>query len=236
MSWRETLPASRSTHTVSLYGEELGSYNVLGVDAAPRGHYRFTALDPCSPYVACVQAAGSRSVSCLSAMTGGGRRLNVQYHFSPLSGLSGCFLSPPHSDPDVPQDLRVSTWNSSGLSLAWRCPDNGKYSLFLVTAFYLNGTGHVVREEAVRHEGGGLAFTLSDLRPCTRVRFGLQTVCLAGLESRHSRMVQTDGNSGTNPFRCKRSWRTSPTPRSAPQATAPSRPCAWCLPGRIATC
>ena len=99
-------------------------------------------------------------------------------------------------DPDIPKDFEVTSWNSSSISLAWDCPENQKYSLFLLTVFYLNGTDHIKEEVPLWHREDSLAFTLFDLQPCTRVRFGLQTVCRAGAESRYSRMVLNDGNSG----------------------------------------
>lgn len=105
-----------------------------------------------------------------------------------------CFsFSPP--DPDIPRDFEMTSWNSSSISLAWDSPQNRKFSLFLLTAFYLNGTDHVTEEVPLWHKGGDFMFVLSDLQPCTRVRFGLQTVCQAGMESRYSKMVLNDGNS-----------------------------------------
>lgn len=119
---------------------------------------------------------------------------------SVLSGYRLVVISPPTppppTDPDIPQDFEVSSWNSSSISLAWSCPENLKYSLFLLTVFYLNGTDHVIGEVPVWHKKDNFVFTLSDLEPCNRVKFGLQTVCLAGLEHRCSKMVLNDGNSG----------------------------------------
>lgn len=90
----------------------------------------------------------------------------------------------------------MESWNSSCISLAWACPVNRRFSLFLLTAFYLNGTNHVTEEVRLWHEDATLVYTLSGLQPCTRVKFGLQTVCQAGIESRYSKMVLNDGNSG----------------------------------------
>lgn len=102
-------------------------------------------------------------------------------------------LSP--SDPDIPQDLKVLSWNGTTISLVWAPPENKKYSLFLVSAFYLNGTDHVTEEVHLWHTEESLVFILSDLHPCSRVRFGLQTVCEKGMESQYSEMVHNDGNS-----------------------------------------
>lgn len=99
------------------------------------------------------------------------------------------------SDPDIPQAFRVTSWNSTTISLGWAPPDNHKYSLFLITAFYLNGTDDVTDEVHFWHTEDGLAFVMSELPPCSRVRFGLQTVCETGLESQYSDMVYNDGNS-----------------------------------------
>lgn len=99
------------------------------------------------------------------------------------------------SDPDIPQAFNVMSWNSTTISLGWAPPDNKKFSLFLVTVFYLNGSDHVTEELHFWHTEESLAFVMSDLHPCSRVRFGLQTVCEAGMESQYSDMVHNDGNS-----------------------------------------
>ncbi|XP_031732724.1 uncharacterized protein LOC116399603 [Anarrhichthys ocellatus] len=165
VSWVENRPAvSSSSHTVTLYYTELGSFNTLSTDFTTNNHYRFTALDACSAYVPCVETAGTRSLTCLSTIT----------------------------DPDLPKDFEVKSWNSNSISLAWDCPE--KFSFFLLTAFYLNGADHVT-EEVLFLLKDSFAFVLSDLEPCTRVQFGLQTVCQAGMESRYSKMVPNDGNS-----------------------------------------
>ncbi|XP_056223909.1 uromodulin-like 1 [Seriola aureovittata] len=167
VSWVEKSPAISDSHTVTLYHTELHSYNTLSMDSTVLNHYRFTALDSCSPYVACVEIAGTHSFTCLSALT----------------------------DPDVPKDFEVTSWNSSSVSLVWDCPENRKFSLFLLTTFYLNGTDHITEEVPLWYKEDGFEFTLSDLQPCSRVKFGLQTVCQAGTEPRYSKMVLNDGNS-----------------------------------------
>ncbi|KAE8281605.1 hypothetical protein D5F01_LYC20596 [Larimichthys crocea] len=163
VSWVENRSAVSNSHTVTLYHTELSSYNTLSTDTTTKNHYRFTALDSCSPYVACVEIAGSHSFTCLSTIT----------------------------DPDIPKDFEVTSWNSSSISLTWDCPE--KFSLFLLTAFYLNGTDHVTEEVPLWVNEG--TFILSELQPCSRIKFGLQTVCQAGMESRYSKMVLNDGNS-----------------------------------------
>ncbi|XP_018552655.1 uromodulin-like 1 [Lates calcarifer] len=167
VSWVTNSLAISDSHTVTLYRTELDSYNTLSTDSTINNHYRFTALDSCSPYVACVEIAGTRSFTCLSTIT----------------------------DPDVPKDFEVTSWNSSSISLSWDCPENRRYSLFLLTIFYLNSTDHVTEEVPLWHEEDSFAFTLSDMQPCSRVQFGLQTLCQAGTESRYSTMVLNDGNS-----------------------------------------
>ncbi|KAK2858713.1 hypothetical protein Q5P01_003333 [Channa striata] len=167
VSWVSNSPAAGLSHTVTLYHAELGSYNLLSADTATRDHYRFTALDSCNPYVACVEVAGTQSFICLSTLT----------------------------DPDIPRYFEVTSWNSSSISLAWECPENHKFSSFLITAFFLNGTEHLTEEVPFWSTGDAFVFTLSDLQPCSRVKFGLQTVCQAGLGSRYSKMVLNDGNS-----------------------------------------
>ncbi|XP_051810454.1 uncharacterized protein LOC110945865 [Acanthochromis polyacanthus] len=167
VSWVENHPNIIRSHTVTLYHIELGSYNTLSMDTTTHNHYRFSALDSCSCYVACVEIEETHSFTCLATIT----------------------------DPDIPQDFEVMSWNSSSISLAWDCPMNRKYSSFLLTTFYLNGTDHITEEVAVWLNEGSFEFTLSDMPPCTRVKFGLQTVCQAGMESRYSKMVLNDGNS-----------------------------------------
>ncbi|XP_034019822.1 uncharacterized protein LOC117504462 [Thalassophryne amazonica] len=170
ISWVDQRPAEPdvpSSHTVTLYRTELDSYNMQGMDSTTHNHYRFTALDSCSKYVACVEIAGTHSLSCISTIT----------------------------DPDVPKFFHVTTWNTSHISVTWDCPNNLKLSLFLLTVFFLNGTDHITEELLFWHQEGDLVFTLSDLPPCSRVNFGLQTVCQAGVESRYSNMVLIDGNS-----------------------------------------
>nr|XP_046235025.1 uncharacterized protein LOC124053678 [Scatophagus argus] len=167
VSWVESPPAVSNSHATTLYHTELGSYKTLSVDTTTNNHYSFAALDSCSPYVACVEIAGTHSFTCLSTIT----------------------------EPDAPKDFEVTSWNSSSISLAWDCPENSKFSLFLLTAFYLNGTDHVTEEVPLWHKSNNFAFTLSDLQPCSKVKFGLQTVCQAGIETHYSTMVLNDGNS-----------------------------------------
>ncbi|KAF1372597.1 hypothetical protein PFLUV_G00267460 [Perca fluviatilis] len=58
-----------------------------------------------------------------------------------------------------------------------------------------NVRDQITEEVLLWHKEDTFVFILSDLEPCTRVRFGLQTVCQAGIESRYSTMVLNDGNS-----------------------------------------
>ncbi|KAL6117081.1 uncharacterized protein ACO6RY_14943 [Pungitius sinensis] len=166
VSWGENHPAFSSSHTVTLYYIELGSFNALGTDTinTTNNHYRFTALNACSAYVPCVEIQGTNSLICIATIT----------------------------DPDLPNNFEVKSWNSHSISLAWDCPE--KFSFFLLTAFYLNGVDHVT-EEVLFLVKDNFEFVLSDLEPCTKVKFGLQTVCQAGIESRYSKMVLNDGNS-----------------------------------------
>lgn len=101
-------------------------------------------------------------------------------------------LCPP-PDPDVPQDFRMTSWNSSSVSLAWAYP--GDHVHFLLTAFYLNGTDRVINKESIWHKEANLELTMSNLPACSRVKFGLQAVCQEGMDSHYSSMVKHDGNS-----------------------------------------
>ncbi|RVE56363.1 hypothetical protein OJAV_G00220460 [Oryzias javanicus] len=168
VSWVEMDPSVLNTHSLTVYHKELGSFSVFTKETTDRNHHRFSALEPCSRYLVCVEVADSHSFTCLSAIT----------------------------DPDVPKDFEVTSWNSSSISLSWDCPVNMKYSLFLLTVFYLNGTDHVWDEVSLWLTDDTFEFTLSDMQPCSRVKFGLQTVCQAGLETRYSKILLNDGNSG----------------------------------------
>ncbi|KAF3859643.1 hypothetical protein F7725_022042 [Dissostichus mawsoni] len=68
-------------------------------------------------------------------------------------------------------------------------------SFFLLTTFHLDGLNHVTEEVLSMHNENDFVFMLSNLEPCGRVRFGFQTVCQKGIESRYSKMVLNDGNS-----------------------------------------
>ncbi|KAJ8007271.1 hypothetical protein DPEC_G00115810 [Dallia pectoralis] len=170
VSWKNVLPPAVAgpahSHSVSLYQSEMKAYVALGVDSTRSNHYRFTALESCTPYVACVKIDGSHSVTCISTIT----------------------------EPEVPRHFHVTVRDPSSLTVSWECPDNCKFSLFLVTVFYLNGTNHVLEERSYRHTLVTFVFTQSNLTLCSRVKFGLQTVCKAGNETRFSRMVFVDGN------------------------------------------
>ncbi|KAM3588284.1 uncharacterized protein V6R79_025369 [Siganus canaliculatus] len=167
MSWVENHPAVSESHTTALFHAQLGSYDILSTDATIQNHYSFTGLESCSSYVACVEIAETHSFICLPAKT----------------------------EPNTPTDFEVTSWNSSSISVAWDCPENSKYSLFLLTIFYLNGTDHVTDAVPLWYEGDDFAFTLSDLPPCSRVSFGLQTVCQEGTELLYSKTVLNEGNS-----------------------------------------
>lgn len=101
-------------------------------------------------------------------------------------------LCPP-PDPDVPQDFRMTSWNSSSISLTWAYP--GAHAYFLLTAFYLSGTDRIINKESIWHKEANLELTVSDLPACSRVKFGLQAVCQEGMGSRYSSMVKHNGNS-----------------------------------------
>ncbi|XP_034721257.1 uncharacterized protein LOC117939989 [Etheostoma cragini] len=167
VSWVDPHPAVSRSHTMTLYNTDMGSYKTLSMDSPTSGLYHFTALDSCSCYAACVEPAATHTFTCLSTIT----------------------------DPDIPKDFGVTLWNSSSISLAWDYPENCKFSFFLLTAFYLSGTDQITEEVLFWHKEDTFVFVLSDLEPCTRVRFGLQTVCQAGIESRYSKMVLNEGNS-----------------------------------------
>lgn len=73
VSWAEE--AVSSSHTTIMYQSRQGSYSTLSMDTTTSNHYSFTGLDACSPYVACVNIAGTNSLTCLSAFTGMEREL-----------------------------------------------------------------------------------------------------------------------------------------------------------------
>ncbi|CAL8242604.1 unnamed protein product [Merluccius merluccius] len=157
---------------VSLYRLQLGSYSLENLESAQtHQHHRFTALEPCSSYTACLEPPAG-TVTCISTLT----------------------------DPGEPRFFRVSVWNSSSISVEWECPENRRFSLFLLTAFYLDGGGGgggggPPDEVRFWHRQRRRSFTLAEVPPCSRVRLGLQTVCQTGTTTRLSRMERIDGNS-----------------------------------------
>ncbi|XP_061618426.1 uncharacterized protein LOC133472092 isoform X2 [Phyllopteryx taeniolatus] len=177
LSWAAGRPApGGGTHAVALYRSDQGAYRMLSREEVTDSHYRLTSLNSCSPYVVCVDPEANFLITCFSTST----------------------------DPDVPRDFRVSWWNGSSISLTWDFPEDLRFSLFLLTSFHLNGTDHVVQEVPAWHATDDFVFTLSALQPCSRVRFGLQTVCLAGMESRYSEMILNDGNTAHSSIKALR--------------------------------
>ncbi|XP_058479744.1 uncharacterized protein LOC131455897 isoform X1 [Solea solea] len=166
-SWMGNSQAVNNSHTVTMYRTDSNSHIPFGVDSTTSNQYDFISLDSCSLYLACVEIADTHSFTCLSAVT----------------------------EPDIPKDFEVTSWNSSSISLSWDCPDNLRYSLFLLTIYYLNGSDHITEEVLLRFKEDTLVYTLLDLEPCARVRFGLQTVCQSGMELSYSEMVPNNGNS-----------------------------------------
>lgn len=70
VSWAVEGSAVSSSHSSAMYHSQQGSYSTLSMDTTTSNHYSFTGLDACSPYVACVNIAGTPSLTCLSAITG----------------------------------------------------------------------------------------------------------------------------------------------------------------------
>lgn len=70
VSWLVSKPEDASAHMVTLYHIEMGSYNAFNKDNTTLNHYRFTALEPCSLYVVCVEIANTHSFTCLSTISG----------------------------------------------------------------------------------------------------------------------------------------------------------------------
>lgn len=70
VSWVEMDPSVLNTHSLTVYHRELGSYNVFTEETTDRNHHRFSALEPCSHYLVCVELADSHAFTCLSAITG----------------------------------------------------------------------------------------------------------------------------------------------------------------------
>ena len=98
--------------------------------------------------------------------------------------------------PDMPRNFQVVSWNVTSITVGWDCPDNNRFSLFLVTAFYLNGSDYILEERYFRHTLKSFVFTLLDLQPCSRGKIGLQTVCEFDTASHFSRRVLIEGNTG----------------------------------------
>lgn len=67
VSWIEK---DETVSRTTLYQSELDTYTNLSMDTTTNNHYSFTALEPCSSYVVCVEIAGTQSLTCLAAVTG----------------------------------------------------------------------------------------------------------------------------------------------------------------------
>ena len=70
LSWLGNSLQTNDSHTVTLYRTDPTSYAIIGMDSTRLASYQLIALDSCSPYVACVEIAGSVSFTCLTALTG----------------------------------------------------------------------------------------------------------------------------------------------------------------------
>lgn len=68
VSWTE---GDQTISRTTLYQSQLDTYTDLYMDTTTNNHYSFTALEPCTSYVACVEIAGTQSLTCLPAVTGG---------------------------------------------------------------------------------------------------------------------------------------------------------------------
>ncbi|XP_051912052.1 uncharacterized protein LOC127594123 [Hippocampus zosterae] len=177
LSWTVGRPAPvGSTHNVTLYRADQAIYNMLSRNTIADNRYRIPSLNSCTLYVICVDPEANFLVTCLSTLT----------------------------DPDIPRDFRLRSWNSSSLSLSWDFPENLPLSRFLLTTFHLNGTDHVIEEVPVWLSRDDFVFTLSGLQPCSKVKFGLQTVCQAGIETHYSEMIRNDGNSAHSSIKALR--------------------------------
>ncbi|XP_057710150.1 uromodulin-like 1 [Corythoichthys intestinalis] len=167
LSWLEGQPAPvGNAHMMTLYYSDQNFYQMLEREEMTDNPHHVTSLKSCTLYVVCVDTEANFLVTCLPALT----------------------------DPVIPRDFKVSSLNSSSITLTWDFPENLYYSFFFLTSFYLNGSNHLVKEVPVWHTADDFVFTLSGLQPCSRVLFGLQTVCQAGTETRYSGMIETDGN------------------------------------------
>uniref|UniRef100_A0AAV2J198 Uromodulin-like 1 n=1 Tax=Knipowitschia caucasica TaxID=637954 RepID=A0AAV2J198_KNICA len=173
LSWVLPGPGSAPAqeHSVGLYGSELASFSLQRLENTTASHYRLTALESCSVYVVCVKISRTSSLICLSTIT----------------------------DPDQPRDLRVSSVNSSSLSVSWDCPPNQRYSTFLLTVYHHRSPSPLssfsLPEEQSLWVREPLQWSQSDLPPCTRLSFGVQTVCVSGAETRFSPEILHKGNS-----------------------------------------
>ncbi|KAJ8374253.1 hypothetical protein SKAU_G00048330 [Synaphobranchus kaupii] len=170
ISWRGSphLPPAH-LRRVTLYRPDLDRLAVLYNKTTLTSHYRFGRLEACRNYVACVETARGASLLCLTALT----------------------------DPDVPRNFRVTAWNSSCVTVEWDCPANDLAS-FLVTVFHLDSSGRILEEKSFGQAPDNSVFTVAGLPPCSMVKLGLQAVCQSQAQSRHSRMLLSDGNSANS--------------------------------------
>ncbi|KAJ8249995.1 hypothetical protein COCON_G00232110 [Conger conger] len=165
-----SLAAHDPPHRVTLYQLEPSGLVPLCNDTTHAPRYRFTGLQGCGSYVACVERARGPSLLCLATLT----------------------------DPDVPANFRVTAWDSSSLTVGWDYPPSDRLASFLVTVFHTNGSGHVLEERRYRQEPDRRGFTAGPLSPCSRVRLGLQAECRGPGPARPSAMALSDGNSANS--------------------------------------
>ncbi|XP_072309642.1 uncharacterized protein [Eucyclogobius newberryi] len=167
LSWDALTPsAPGQAHSVGLFGLELASFSLRHLETTGAPRHRFTALESCSVYVVCVEISGAGSLTCLATIT----------------------------DPDPPRDLQVASANSSSLSVSWDCPPNRRYSGFLLTVYHHRpqpSPGPVGKKVWVQDPP---QWGVSELPPCTRLSFAVQTVCVSGAETRFSPQTSHEGN------------------------------------------
>lgn len=72
ISWQRASSDSSASpaNLVSLYHPDTKAYVLLTSDTTHSKYYRFTGLDSCGPYAACVEREGSHTLTCLYANTG----------------------------------------------------------------------------------------------------------------------------------------------------------------------
>lgn len=184
VSWMEMDPSVLNIYSLTVYHRELGSYNVFTEETTERNHHRFSALDPCSHYLVCVETADSHSFTCLSAITGkanisrkhsSGLQLTVKcLHSEKLRSYLGFILRTKGVFRYVDIQSKSDEWIEAAL---WFSTNRGlMYWKLLWESWWCKGQKDHHWEELEWQSVGGFRFMWESYWPGTRCVFQLEFI------------------------------------------------------------